>query len=49
MEVHVPASTETKQRTKSLMLESKTGSDEVQDQKVADEGKASQRKIISFY
>ena len=30
------------------MLESKIGSDEVQDQKVADEGKASQRKI-SFY
>lgn len=49
LEVHVPASTETKQRTKSLMLESKTGNDEVQDLKVADEGKASQRKIISFY
>lgn len=48
MEVHVPASTETKQRTKSLMLKSKTGSDEVQDQMVADEGKASQRKVISF-
>ena len=31
------------------MLESKTGNDEVQDLKVADEGKASQRKIISFY
>lgn len=31
------------------MFESKTGSDEVQDQKVADEGKASQRKIISLY
>lgn len=37
LEVHVPASTETKQRTKSLMLESKTGSNQVQDQKVADE------------
>ena len=47
--IHVRASRETKQRTKSLILESESGSDGIQDQKAADEGKASHRKIIEFY